>query len=113
MSAAKFLALADMLDGAARFAREIGQEGGLESDPNEFVTENEASKIAKVSIRVLRDARRAGHLAMFGSQRSRTIRRADLMAWIESRRAPVIRGVDDADIERRMRRIARARRGTR
>lgn len=108
MSAAKFLALARLLDSAACLAREIGQDDG-EPNASDYVTEAEASALAKVSIRILRDARRAGHLAMFGSQRSRTIRRADLLAWIESRRAPVIRGVDDPDIVRRMRRISRAR----
>lgn len=67
-----------------------------------------AAALAKVSLRTLRDARRAGELTMYGSQRTRTIRRADLLGWIEGRKVRPVEGVDDRDIERRMSRIARA-----
>lgn len=80
-------------------------------DPDEHLSLDEAADIAKLkSIRPLRDAARRGELVLHGRQRSRTIKRSDLMVWLESRRAPVERGVEDPDIEARMQRLARARR---
>lgn len=70
----------------------------------------EAATLAKCSARTIRDARRAGELVMFGGQRTRAVRRADLLAWIETRRAPVVRGADDDDMARRMARLSRSRR---
>jgi len=81
------------------------------ADGDDLLPIVQAAARANCSVRMLRAAHRAGELAVFGKQRSRTVRRADLDAWIESRR--VIRPalavvVDDQDIERRMKRIARA-----
>ncbi len=76
-------------------------------DDSEMLTEGEAALEAKVSIRALRDARRSGAVVMYGTQRSRTVRRADLAAWIESRRVRPSAGVDDVDMARRMKRLAR------
>lgn len=69
---------------------------------------DEAAALAQCSVRTLRAASRTGDLAVFGKQRSRTVRRADLNAWIESRRVKPEIDVDDHDIERRMKRLARA-----
>lgn len=57
------------------------------------------------SVRVLKDAIRARELPAYGRQRDRAVRRADLDAWIASRRV-VHAPIDDLDIERRMKRIA-------
>jgi len=78
------------------------------ADGDDLLPIEDAAEIAKCSIRSLRDAHRAGALIMFGKQRSRTVRRADLEAWIESRRVKPTTGADDDDIARRMRRIERA-----
>lgn len=80
------------------------------SDPGALVPIADAARIAATSARVVRDAIRAGDLAAIGGQRDRAVRRHDLDRWIESRRVRPIAGVDDRDIERRMARIASARR---
>src|SRR5690606_14096059 len=88
---------AELADVAARFAADATD------DPAELIAVSDAAQIARCSTRALRDAARAGELALYGRQRSRTVRRGDLMAWIESRRAPVVRDdVGDRDLERRM-----------
>lgn len=66
-----------------------------------------AAEIAKCSVRTLREAGRAGELTLYGRQRSRTVRRSDLLAWVESRKVRPIEGPDDGDLERRMARLAR------
>lgn len=63
-----------------------------------------AARVAATSTRVVKDAIRAGEIVAFGGQRDRSVRRADLRAWIESRKV-VHAAIDDADIEKRMRRI--------
>lgn len=73
----------------------------------DLLPEGEAARTAGVSLRVLRDARRAGELPMLGRQRSRVVRRADLERWIGSRLEPVAVGNVSA-IERRAERIGRA-----
>jgi hypothetical protein len=79
------------------------------TDPDEQLPEREAARFAGVSLRTLRDARRAGDLVMYGGQRSRTVRRGDLAAWIESRRVRPVEGPDDPDLDRRTARMARER----
>lgn len=76
---------------------------------DDLLTLAEAASLTKESIRTLKDARRSSALRMFGGQRSRTVRRADLIAWIETKRAPIVRGVDDEDMRRRMKAIEGAR----
>ncbi|WP_146652715.1 helix-turn-helix domain-containing protein [Labilithrix luteola] len=85
-------------------------ESANDADPEELIREDDAARIAKRPVRALRDARRAGELKMYGKQRSRTVRRGDLDAWIEASRVKPSAGVDDADIERRMARLQRTRR---
>lgn len=75
------------------------------ADGGDLLPLAEAATIAKCSVRTIRDAARAGELTVYGKQRSRTVRRADLLAWIESRRVRPVAGADDDDIERRMRRL--------
>jgi len=53
------------------------------------------------------DARREGWL--IGKQRSYVVRRSDLDRYIESRRVRPLAGADDADLDRRVARIADAR----
>jgi hypothetical protein len=78
------------------------------STPDALIPIAAAAERAATSTRVIRDAIRAGDLPAFGRQRDRALRRADLDKWIESRRARPIAGPADADLERRMRRLARA-----
>lgn len=110
MSPAALRALADAARALATLAEAAAADGATE--PDELLLEAEAAKLARVSLRALRDARRAGELPTYGRQRSRTIRRRDLLAWIESRRAPIVRDVvaaNDDDMDRRVRRIGRKR----
>ncbi|MCL2725785.1 MAG: helix-turn-helix domain-containing protein [Polyangiaceae bacterium] len=78
------------------------------ADGDDLLSIKEAATLAKCSVRTLRDEHRIGNLVMFGKQRSRTVRRADLLVWIESRRVTPKSDIDDLDIERRMKRLARA-----
>ena len=74
---------------------------------DELVPIATAAKIAATSTRVVKDAIRGAELPAFGGQRDRSVRRADLTRWIESRRSkPVVVGVD-ADLQARMRRLAK------
>jgi hypothetical protein len=102
-------ALADAADALARLARAAAEEGP--DDPATLIPVRKAACIAGTSARVVREAIRCHDLPAFGRQRDRAVRRADLERWIESRRVPTVQGPDDGDIERRVARIARARRG--
>ncbi|MBV9945782.1 MAG: helix-turn-helix domain-containing protein [Myxococcales bacterium] len=74
------------------------------SDPDQLLPLADAAKLAATSVRVLRDAIRAGVLPAHGRQRDRAIRRRELESWIETRRAPVGQVADDqaARVERRL-----------
>ncbi|HZU84415.1 MAG TPA: hypothetical protein VE987_15905 [Polyangiaceae bacterium] len=80
------------------------------ADADELLPLAEAARVAATSVRVLKDAIRGGALAAVGRQRDRAVRRRDLDAWIETRRAPVARVEDGqaARVERRL--TARTRR---
>lgn len=82
------------------------------SAPDDLLTLAEAARAAATSLRVVREAIRGGALPAFGGQRDRAVRRVDLAAWIECRRVKPDAAdavVDDDDVERRMRRLARPR----
>ena len=68
-----------------------------------------AAQVAATSVRVLRDAIRAKDLRAYGNQRDRSVRRADLEKWIEGRAAKPHAAIDDADMDRRIKRLAAAR----
>ncbi len=105
MSPAALQAIADAADALARLAREATAE--TPHDPHAMVPLAEAARIAGTSTRVVRDALRGGALVGYGGQRDRSVRRADLDAWIASRRLRPIVGVDDRDIEARIARLGR------
>jgi hypothetical protein len=79
-------------------------------DAAELLALDAAADTAKCSMRTIRAAIRGGDLPAYGRQRSRAVRRADLDAWITSRRVRPIAGHDDPEMARRMRRIAAGRR---
>ncbi len=68
---------------------------------------------AATSPRVVRDAIRRGELAAFGRMRDRAVRHADLAAWIAGRLVKPLHDVDDADIARRVERLAQGKRAAR
>ena len=105
MNRAALQALADAADALARLARAAAEEST--DDPVALVPLVDAARLAGTSVRVMRDALRAGDLAAYGRQRDRSVRRADLERWIESRRAKPAAGPDDVDIERRVLRLAK------
>jgi hypothetical protein len=79
------------------------------SDAHALIDLVAAAHHAATSPRVLREAMRKGELAGFGGQRDRSVRREDLERWIEARRLSPVAGVDDDDIDRRVRRLASAK----
>jgi len=110
MSPAELLGIAATIaDAAARLAALVAS-GAV--DPDELLTVAVAATVAGCSVRELGAARRAGVLAMYGRQRTRTVRRSDLATWIATRRAPVVAGVDDLDMQRRMSRLRAAKKLT-
>lgn len=76
---------------------------------DDLLPKREAAELAQCSVRSLDAGIRTGELAAYGKQRSRSVRRSDLLAWIESRRVRPVAGADDDDIARRMRSIAARR----
>jgi hypothetical protein len=80
------------------------------ASPDELLPLTEAARIAATSKRVVKDAIRAGVLPAVGGQRDRAVRRRDLEAWIEGRRAPVARVADgqQSRVERRLARSQKA-----
>ena len=107
MSPAALQALADAADALARLAREAATAPDSKHSNDALVPLAEAAQLAATSVRVVRDAIRSRQLAAYGRMRDRAIRRSDLDKWIASREVKPVRGVDDADIERRMARLAR------
>jgi hypothetical protein len=111
MRPAALQALADVAEALARLAREAASDPDGKHPDDPMVPLAEAARLAATSVRVVRDAIRNRQLAAFGRKRDRAVRRGDLDAWIASRQVTPIEGVDDADIERRVARLARARPG--
>lgn len=114
MTPATLRALAD----AARSLAALADAALVDATANygdAMIPELEAARLAGVSVRVLRDARRAGDLRVYGKQRSRTLRRSDLVAWIESRRVPIVADVLDTDgamdVDRRAANVRKKRGG--
>jgi hypothetical protein len=108
VSPAALRAIADAADALARLAREAAADTAADSAA--MVPLAEAARMAGTSMRVVRDAVRDRALLAFGRQRDRSVRRADLDAWIASRQVRPIAGVDDRDIEARIARLGRLRR---
>jgi hypothetical protein len=75
---------------------------------DDHLAEHEALALTKKSKRQLADARRSGVLGAYGGQRSRTYKRGELIRWLEERRSKPVT-VDDADIDRRVMCLAKAR----
>jgi hypothetical protein len=101
-------AMADAADAFARLARAAADD---QTDPDDaLIPIRDAARLSAASVRALRRAIRAGALPVYGRTRNRAVRRGDVLAWIAERRAPVLSAPDDDDVERRMRRLARARR---
>lgn len=87
---------------------EIFSGGTAAPSPADMLPEAEACKYGGCSKRTLTVARRTGEITAYGSQRDRSYRRSDLDKWIESRKV-VHEPIDDPDIERRVERMAKAR----
>jgi hypothetical protein len=102
-------ALADVAEALARLAREAASDQDAEHRDDALVPLAEAAHLAATSVRVVREAIRRRDLVAFGRIRDRAIRRADLNAWIASREAKPVQGADDADIERRIARLAKTK----
>jgi hypothetical protein len=108
----------ELIDQATRAGATVVRSGGAAiiviatataRDPNDLLPLEEAAQIAKCSKRTIRAAGRANQLEIRGKQRSRTVRRADLEAWIAERNAPIVRGADDDAMDRRILRLVRER----
>jgi hypothetical protein len=108
MNAAGLLAIADAAEALARVARAAADGSGQDDDA--LLPLSEAARIAATSVRVVRDAIRFHELPAYGRARDRAVRRGDVHAWIASRRVVPVRGADDEDIARRVRRLERNQR---
>ena len=113
MKPAALHALADAADALARLAREVASEPVGAQRDDALIPIAEAARLAATSPRVVRDAIRRGELAAFGRMRDRAVRHADLAAWIAGRLVKPLHGVDDADIARRVERLAQGKRAVR
>ena len=109
MTPAALHALADAADALARLAREAASERP-DAEDDVLIPVAEAARLAATSVRVVRDAIRRGELPAFGRMRDRAVRHADLAAWIASRALEPVEGIDDADIARRVNRLAQLKR---
>jgi hypothetical protein len=104
-------AIADAADALSRLARAALEDGA--ADPSEHLSLEEARSLGRFkTTRPIKDAIRARELVAFGRQRSRTVRRGEFLAWLESHRARPVAGVDDADIERRVARLSKTKKTT-
>jgi hypothetical protein len=110
MKPAALRALADAAEALARLAREAASERP-EAWDDALIPVAEAARLAATSVRVVRGAIRQGELAAFGRMRDRAVRHGDLAAWIASRALKPVEGIDDADIARRVHRLAQMKRG--
>lgn len=104
-TSALIVALADAAEALGRAARAIATS---QRDPEELLTLDEARELAKLrTTRPLKEAARRGELPLYGSERMRRVKRAELDAWLVSKRAPVLTGPVDPDLEARMARLAK------
>ena len=96
---------------------EAGRLRGDEDPP--FVNVAEAAALARVSTRTINREIREGRLPARGTRRNATIARADVLGWIGSRPARIVRmpvavrnqgaAAEEADLERRIQaRLVRA-----
>jgi hypothetical protein len=104
MNAAGLVALADAADALARLARAVAQETPTNAD-DDLLPLHVAAAIASTSVRSLKDAKRRGELELLGRERSRVVRRRDLVAWIEGRGALSTIGPEDAELDARVERL--------
>src|ERR1700735_5257314 len=58
-------------------------------DPDELVPLADGAHLGGTSPRALKDAARRGEIEIFGRERSRVVRRSDVLRWVQERRAPV------------------------
>ena len=75
-------------------------------DDDDLLPLAQAAALVHTTPKALARAGRAGELNVMGKQRSRVVRRGDILAWKASQRVK-LRAVDDHDIVRRMRRLER------
>jgi hypothetical protein len=86
--------------------------GASAADPAELLPLLDGARLASTSPRALKDAARRGEIALFGRERSRVVRRGDVLQWVQDRRAPVAAVAQDqaARVEARVSRLARGKR---
>lgn len=78
-------------------------------DLDELLPLEAAARVAGTSPRALRDAARRGELRLLGRERSRVVRRRDVLGWVETRTSPIV-AVDGGQGSRVELRLARVRR---
>ncbi len=75
------------------------------SDSEERLSLREAAVTAATTVRILEDAIRIGALPAYGSQRDRSVKRAELLKWADARRVNI--EMSDAQMDRINRRVER------
>lgn len=78
---------------------------------DDLIRLDQAAALVGTSPRALKEAGRRGELRLLGRERTRVVRRSELLEWIGMRKTPPIAGPVDADIEARVHRLAQRRTG--
>lgn len=76
------------------------------ANDTDLLTLAEAAALAKCAKAGIRAAIHAGDLTPYGKTRDRSVKRGDVLRWIETRRAGPVEAPADDLIERRMARLA-------
>jgi hypothetical protein len=80
-----------------------------DTEPARFLSLQQGAALIGTSLTALRRAIRTGAIQSFGGQRDRAVKRVDVLAWQENRKAPAIAGRYDRAIARKVARLIRAR----
>lgn len=74
---------------------------------DDLIPLDQAAALVGTSRRALKDAARRGELRLLGRERTRVVRRSELLAWIDMRKTAPVAGPQDADIDARVSKLAR------
>lgn len=87
----------------------VRQTAANDAEPPPFLSYQEGARLVGTSVSSVRKAVRQGDLTAYGGQRDRALKRCDLLAWAEGRKAPILTGEDSPAIAARVARLVRDR----
>lgn len=89
----------------------VRQTAANGAEPPPFLSYQQGARLVGTTVSSIRKAVRRGALTAYGGQRDRALKRSDLLAWAESRKAPIVTGHDSPAIAVRVARLVRDRAG--